>query len=86
MKIYFSAILKLDINMLGMKRLFNKEIKLINFKASKKQVRVPSIFLLYLASPFLRKVYMKLKKFVKFVSHKKSWGKMIKFMQDSCKL
>ena len=42
--------------MLGLKHLFNKEIKLINFKASKKQVRVPSMFLLYLASPFLRKV------------------------------
>ena len=44
-----------------MKRLFNKEIMFISFEASKKHVRVHSIFLLYLSSPFLKKVLYEIK-------------------------
>ena len=44
-----------------MKRLFNKEIMFISFEASKKHVQVHSIFLLYLSSPFLKKVLYEIK-------------------------
>ena len=54
-KIYLSAIL------VSIKRLFNKEIKFISFEASKKHVGVHSIFLLYLSSPFLKKLLYEMK-------------------------
>ena len=44
-----------------MECLFNKEIMFISFEASKKHVRVHSIFLLYLSSPFLKKVLYEMK-------------------------
>ena len=44
-----------------MKHLFNTEIKFISFEASKKHLRVHSIFLLYLPLPYLNKVLYEMK-------------------------
>ena len=56
-KIYFSATLKLDRH----KTFIKKEIKFISFEASKKHVRVHSIFLFYFCLPFLKKVLYEMK-------------------------
>ena len=44
-----------------MKLLLNQEIKFTSFEASKKHVQVFFIFLLYLSSPFLKKVLYEMK-------------------------
>ena len=49
---------------MSIKRLFNKEIKFTSFEASKKHVRVHSIFLLYLSWPFIKKVLYEIKEIV----------------------
>ena len=41
---------------ISIKYLFNEEFKFISFEASKKHMRVHSIFFLYLSSPSLMKV------------------------------
>ena len=46
---------------ISIKYLFNKEFKFISFEASKKHVRVHSIFLLYLSSPSSMKVLYEIK-------------------------
>ena len=60
--------------LINIKRLFNKEIKFINFEASKKHVRVHSTFLLYLSSPFLKKVLYNMEEILSICVRQKITG------------